>query len=1106
MLTNSKLLKAFIFSALFGTTGSFYATANPAMAGVMVTQQKDKITGIVEDEMGPVAGASISVKGTSTGTITDMDGKFVMEGLKKGNVLVVSFVGMTTQQIVWNGENTLRIKLSSDTQNLDEVVVVAYGTTKKSSFTGSATVVKSDQLAKISGTGFAEALQGMSAGVSVVNSEGRPGADSRVQIRGISSMSGQTKPLYVVDGMPYDGTLTSISPSDIESMTVLKDAAAASLYGSRAANGVIVITTKKGKTGKPVINVRGSWGTSDNAIKAPDKADPYQQMTNTWRGIYNDQYYVNGANQQVAGDYATSTMLPHMVNSRTNSRGESVYVTPFKSINEDYVMHDGNGNCWTNPNLEMIWDKSDYDWNSAIFSHKLRQDYGIDISGSTSDGKTSYFTSASFLDDKGYASVQYYKRYAFRASVTSELTNWLSMGGNLAYSYSRQNNSATNRALVFTNTLNSPWLRNADNTDWLYSQKTGARIYDFAENSSNFFGAHVLGNNGDYWDNPNDENFDCTDGGMLTAHYFADFKLPFNIKFKTAVNLDDITTNKYIYTSAVHGEGQMEPYGITILTNGGTATRENYRTTSVTWNNLLTWDKTFGDHNLNVLLGHELYSFNKQFNQSYGEGIMQMGQYELKSTTANWSVDSYRNRYALLSFFGKLDYNYLNKYYLSGSFRRDGSSRFSKDSRWGNFFSIGASWRLSKEKFMEDIKWIDNLALRGSYGTSGNDKLYPRNADGSSEVDKEILYAYQGYYDSNDFYGAPGYKPTTIATPQLKWERNEQYNIAVDFSFLNRISGTLEYYSRGSKDLLYYKSLPLSAQVGEANGINTNLGNIRNNGFELTLNATAIRNKDFQWNIDLNASTLKNEITYLPGGSYIYANRGANYKMEEGYSLFEFFTVKHAGVNPENGNRRYWVKDGKDSWKTTENFSDVTTDDYQYCGTAIPKVFGSLTNSFKYRNFDLSFMLYASFGSKISDYIYKERTVLRDGVGLVQDLVEGKVWEKPGDQAIFPRWSATNSGNTSKGSDFYIFNNDFLRLRNVMIGYTLPKNLISKAGISNARIYISGDNLLTFGPAANRHTDPETGVLGNNYNGNTDTGGGDQGSRRVYMCGIQVSF
>lgn len=1103
MFKRSGLIKLFILAAALNSAGVAHAVIEPRTMGANVVQQKNRVTGVVTDDMGSIAGASISVKGTTNGTITDVDGKFTLDGLQKGSVILVSFVGFSTQSIVWNGQSTLNVMLASDTQNLDEVVVVAYGTTKKSSFTGSASVVKSEQLAKISGTGFAEALQGMSAGVSVVNSEGKPGGEARVQIRGISSMSGKTNPLYVVDGMPFDGTLTSISPSDIESMTVLKDAAAASLYGSRAANGVIVITTKKGKTGKPVINVRGAWGTSDNAIKAPDKADPYQQMTNTWRAIYNDQFYVNGASQQAAGDYASSTLLPHMVVPRTNSKGESVYVTPFRSMNENYVLHDGTGNCWTNPGLEMLWNESDYDWNSAVYSRKLRQDYGIDISGSTNDGKTSYFTSASFLDDKGYASEQYYQRYSFRASVTSELTKWLSMGGNLAYSYTRQNRSNSNRALVFSNTLNSPWLRNSDNTDWFYSQKTGARMYDFGENSANFFGAHVLGGNGDYWNNPNDESFDCSDGGMLTAHYFADFKLPFNIKFKTAVNLDDITTNNYGYGSAIHGEGQMEPYGVTVLTNGGSATRENYRTTSVTWNNLLTWDKTFGDHNLNVLLGHELYSFNRQYNYGYGEGIMQLGQYELTSTTANWAVDSYRNRYALLSFFGKLDYNYLNKYYLSGSVRRDGSSRFSKDSRWGNFFSVGASWRLSKENFMKDIKWIDNLALRGSYGTSGNDKLYPRNTNGTAG--DEILFAYQGYYDSDDIYGSAGYKPTTIATPNLKWERNEQYNIAADFSFLNRISGTLEYYSRGSKDLLYYKSLPLSGQVGDADGVNTNLGNVRNSGFELTLNATAIRNKNFQWNIDFNFSTLKNEITYLPGGSYIYTNTSAYYKMEEGHSLFEFFMVKNAGVNPDNGNMRYWVKDGEAGWKTTEKYSDVTTDDYQYCGTAIPKAFGSLTNNFKYRDFDLSFMLYASFGAKMSDYIYTERTTVRDGVGIIQDLVEGKVWEKPGDQAHFPRWSATNYSDTRKSSDFFLFNNDYLRLRNVMLGYTLPKSLTAKVGVSNARVYISGDNLVTFGPAANRYTEPETGVLGNNYNGDA-SGNGDQGTRRVYMCGIQVSF
>lgn len=1075
----------------------------------VINQSNGSVTGVVTDEMGPVIGASVVVKGTTNGTVTDMDGKFTISGVSKGAVLQISYVGYQTQEVVWNGRGVLNIQLQSDSQDLDEVVVVAYGTTKKSSFTGSASVVKSEQLEKISGTGFAEALQGMSAGVNVSNNEGNPGGDTRIQIRGISSMSGQSSPLIIVDGMPYDGSLNTIAPTDIESMTVLKDAAAASLYGSRAANGVVVVTTKKGKSGKPTLNFRGAWGTSDNAVKNPVKADPYQQLTNTWQAIYNDKYCLEGLDPKAAGDYASQTVLGHMVNPRVNSKGETVYVTPFKWTGDasNYVLHDGNGNGYVNPNLEMVWDESDYDWYGAVFSRKLRQDYGIDLSGATENGKTQYFTSLSFLDDKGYANQQYYKRYSFRANVTSEITNWLQMGGSLAYSYYRQNNSGANRALVFSNTLNSPWLRNEDNTAWYTSQKTGERIYDFAENSANFFGIHVLNNAGDYWNNPNDDNFDNYDGNMVTAHYFADFKLPFDLKFKTAVNLDDITKSRYTYDSAIHGEGQMKPYGVTVRTSGGSASRSNWRTTSLTWNNVLNWDKTFGDNTFNVMLGHELYSYNKTYNYSYGEGIMQMDQYELSSTTTNWATDSWRNRYTLLSFFGKIDYNYMNKYYLSASMRRDGSSRFHPDSRWGNFFSVGASWRLSKEKFLEDQTWIDNLSLRGSYGTSGNDKLIPRNtSSGYTSADEEILYAYQGYYMTNPLYGQAGYKPKTMATPDLKWEKNEQYNVAVDFSFWNRFNGTIEFYTRNSKDLLYYKQLPLSAQIGDANGYNTNLGNIRNRGIEITLGATAIKTNDFQWNVDFNLSTLKNEVTYLPDGAYTYSSRGAGYKLDEGHSIFEFFMVKNAGVNPENGNMRYWIQDGNGGWKTTEKYSDVTVNDYQWCGTAIPTVFGSLTNTFKYKDFDLSFMWYASFGSYMWDYQYLERTTVRDGVGVIQDLVEGKVWQKPGDNAEFPRWSASNYGDTRRNSDFYLFKNNYWRLRNLTFGYTLPRQLTRKVGISNARVYLSGDNLWTLGAAAKRHTEPETGMTGNNYNGNADTDNGVQGSRRVYMAGIQVTF
>lgn len=1109
MKANSKFVRILLLSTMLGTTGATNGNAALFASNASISQQKGRVSGVVKDEMGPVVGASIVVKGTTNGTITDMDGKFIIDNVPVGSILEISYVGMETQSIRWDGQSSVNVMLKDEAQDLDEVVVVAYGTTKKSSFTGSASVVKSDQLGKISGTGFAEALQGMSAGVNVTNNEGNPGGDTRIQIRGIASMSGQSSPLIIVDGMPYDGSLNTIAPSDIESMTVLKDAAAASLYGSRAANGVLVITTKKGKTGKPVINFRGAWGTSDNAVKNPTKADPYQQLTNTWRAIYNDKYYLEGMSSQEAGDYASQTVLGHMVNPRINSAGETVYVTPFKWTGDasNYVLHDGNGNCWTNPELEMVWDESDYDWYGAVFSRKLRQDYGVDVSGSTENGKVNYYTSLSYLNDKGYANNQYYTRYSFRTNVSAEITNWLSMGGSLAYSYYRQNTSGANRALVFSNTLNSPWLRNEDNTDWYYSEKTGQRIYDFGENSSNFFGSHVLQNGGDYWNNPNDEDFDCYDGNMLTAHYNADIKLPFNIKFRTAVNLDDITKNRYQYTSAIHGDGQLKPYGVTVKTSGGAATRENWRTTSLTWNNVLNWNKTLGDHTIDIMLGHELYSYNKTWTYAYGEGIMQMDQYELASTTTNWDNDSYRNRYTLLSFFGKVDYNFLNKYYLSASLRRDGSSRFHPDNRWGNFFSVGASWRISKEKFLENQTWIDNISLRGSYGTSGNDKLILRNTStGVSSADDEILYAYQGYYTSDDFYSNAGYKPKSIATPNLKWEKNEQYNIALDFSFWNRFNGTIEFYTRNSKDLLYYKQLPLSAQVGDAEGYNTNLGNIRNRGVEITLGATAIKTQNFQWDINFNLSTLDNEVTYLPDGAYNYENRGAGYRLEEGYSIYEFYMVKNAGVNPETGNMQYWIRDDNGGWTTTESYSDVSSDDYQWCGSAIPNLFGSITNSFRFQNFDLSFMWYASFGSKMWDYQYQERTTVRDGVGIIQDLVEGDVWMQPGDEAKFPRWSASNYSDTRRNSDFYLFDNDYWRLRNLTFGYTLPQNLIRKVGISNVRIYLSGDNLLTFGSAAKRHTEPETGVSGNNYNGNADTDNGVQGSRRVYMAGIQVTF
>lgn len=866
--------------------------------------QQIKIRGIVLDELDePVVGASV-IATPAYGTITDVNGSFELSVEKSIKSLEISYIGYQTQKVAV--ATNLKIKLKPDTQQLDEVLVVAYGTTKKSSFTGSASVVRSDEIKKFQGTGFTDALQGLTAGVNVSQDASNPGAEARISIRGIANMAGNTTPLYVVDGVPYDGSLNSINTNDIASLTVLKDAAAASLYGSRAANGVVIITTKTGKAGKVKVNFNASWGTSDNAVGYGKKADPKQTLLLYWEGLYNDKYYFEGGcSKQEAGDYASQSLLGKIFTAQgKDPTGKPIYVSPFNHIDEDWVLHDGNGNPYINPNLTYAWNENDWDWYGAYYKRKLRQNYSIDISGATENGKTNYFISTGFLDDKGYGGGDYYKRYSFSANVNSEINKWLAMGGSLRYAYSRQSSSGSTRALNYNMTLASPYLRNASNTDWVRSEMTGERVLQYGAYTS-FFGVHPLSNRGDYWDNDNNDNFSNNDASNLNARYYAQISLPYNIKFKTTLNLDDNTSRSYTYDSAIWGSGQSEPWGNTIRPSGGSASRSNFHSMSVTNSNILSWNQSFDKHNISFLVGQEAYYQRTEYTAGGGSGIYQMNQFQVDSATKDYWSSSFSDRYALLSYISKLDYNYDDKYYLSGSFRRDGSSCFAPESRWGNFWSTGASWRISNEKFMEDFDWIDNLVIRGSYGTSGNDRLIPRQSNGKGG--SRILYAYQGTYESNNLYNISGLKPASLATPKLHWEKNEQWNIGVDFALFSWLNGTLEYYTRSSDGLLYYQELPLSAQVGNVTGINTNVGDIRNSGFEATLGFQLFNQNKFQWRIDVNMSTLKNEVTKLPTEIGFWSNVVAWYKLEEGGSLYDFWAPRFAGVDPESGYATYYI-------------------------------------------------------------------------------------------------------------------------------------------------------------------------------------------------------
>ena len=1004
--------------------------------------QQIKIRGIVLDELDePVVGASV-IATPAYGTITDVNGSFELSVEKSIKSLEISYIGYQTQKVAV--ATNLKIKLKPDTQQLDEVLVVAYGTTKKSSFTGSASVVRSDEIKKFQGTGFTDALQGLTAGVNVSQDASNPGAEARISIRGIANMAGNTTPLYVVDGVPYDGSLNSINTNDIASLTVLKDAAAASLYGSRAANGVVIITTKTGKAGKVKVNFNASWGTSDNAVGYGKKADPKQTLLLYWEGLYNDKYYFEGGcSKQEAGDYASQSLLGKIFTAQgKDPTGKPIYVSPFNHIDEDWVLHDGNGNPYINPNLTYAWNENDWDWYGAYYKRKLRQNYSIDISGATENGKTNYFISTGFLDDKGYGGGDYYKRYSFSANVNSEINKWLAMGGSLRYAYSRQSSSGSTRALNYNMTLASPYLRNASNTDWVRSEMTGERVLQYGAYTS-FFGVHPLSNRGDYWDNDNNDNFSNNDASNLNARYYAQISLPYNIKFKTTLNLDDNTSRSYTYDSAIWGSGQSEPWGNTIRPSGGSASRSNFHSMSVTNSNILSWNQSFDKHNISFLVGQEAYYQRTEYTAGGGSGIYQMNQFQVDSATKDYWSSSFSDRYALLSYISKLDYNYDDKYYLSGSFRRDGSSCFAPESRWGNFWSTGASWRISNEKFMEDFDWIDNLVIRGSYGTSGNDRLIPRQSNGKGG--SRILYAYQGTYESNNLYNISGLKPASLATPKLHWEKNEQWNIGVDFALFSWLNGTLEYYTRSSDGLLYYQELPLSAQVGNVTGINTNVGDIRNSGFEATLGFQLFNQNKFQWRIDVNMSTLKNEVTKLPTEIGFWSNVVAWYKLEEGGSLYDFWAPRFAGVDPESGYATYYKKDGSVVNKTAA----LTKDDYEFVGSALPKVYGSLTNSFNFYGFDASFMLYYSLGGHMYCYNKSElASYSRVGVSPVLDLVKDR-WSGPGDSsAKTPINFMTNRSISAIGySDYYIINNDYLRLRNVTIGYTLPKYITKKIGL-----------------------------------------------------------
>lgn len=997
-----------------------------------------RVSGTVVSEGEPLPGASVLVKGTHSGTVTDVDGRYSITVPSDGT-LVFSFIGLKSQEQKVGGRTVINVDLLPDSEQLDEVMVVAYATAKKYSFTGAASTVKGDEIARMQTSNVSRALEGTVPGLQASAASGQPGTDAEIRIRGIGSINASSAPLYVVDGLPFDGSINSINPEDIASITVLKDAASAALYGSRGANGVIIITTKQGHTdSKTTVSVKASFGGSNRAVRDYDRIGTNQYFELYWEALRN-QYALSTDKYtpETAAAQASKDLVGKLMGGGPNPYGTS-YPQP---VGTDGKLLSGATPLWN------------VDWQDAMEQQALRTEIGLNVSGG---GQTNqYFFSAGYLNDKGIALESGYERFNLRSNITSEITKWLRGSVNMSYAHSMQNYPVSSDTKT-SNVINAGRLMagfypiyemNADGT---YKHDSDGRlIYDF--------GSYRPSGSMANWNLPatlpNDKSERMKD--ELSARTFLEATIIEGLKFKTSFNFDLVNYNALDYTNPKIGPA---------VNTGGGASREYTRTFSWTWNNIVTYDKTIGEHHFNILAGEEAYSYRYDVLQAARSNMAVPDMPELAVGSLVTAGNGYRIDYSLLGYLLNAQYDYRGKYFFSASYRRDGSSRFAPETRWGNFWSVGASWRIDKEDFMlSATDWLSALTLKASYGAQGNDNL-------------GTYYASSGLYSIVSQAGENALVSDRLATPGLKWETNLNFNVGVDFSlFNNRFSGSFDFFQRRSKDLLY--SRPLATSLGYTS-VDENIGALKNTGFEVDLKGTVISTRDFTWRLGVNLTHYKNVVTDLPLKDMPIT--GVT-RLKVGRSVYDFYLREWAGVNPDNGDP-LWYQDVKDAQgnvtgRTTTN--DYAKADYYYVDkSSLPKVYGGFNTAFTYKGFELSAIFAYSIGGYIVD---RDITMLWSNGSST-----GRAWSTE----MLKRWTPENrytdvpalktvSNSWNANSTRNLFNNSYLRMKNITLSYNFPQPMIKNISLSSLQLFVKADNLLTV--SGNQGLDPEQGITGLTY-------------------------
>lgn len=1123
------------------------------------------ISGKVVDASGmELPGVNVMVKGQpNVGTMTGADGTFSLPSVPGGvnAVLVFSFVGYTPQEVKVGNQKFFAIKLAEDNEQLEEVVVVAYGTQKKKNLTGAMTQIDSKVVGLQSVSTVSKALEGAVPGLQVSSVDGQPGIDMGIRVRGVGSATGNGTALVVIDGVPAqnENPLSTMNPQDIASVTVLKDAASAALYGSRAANGVVLITTKKGATGKTKVSFDGRWGWNSIGpfnVNAIDDAAEYYEYA--WKSIYNSyRYGVNGTGRPVnnqmnistpnhtheeAADFASRHLFNYVNNESSFQRNGLGNWLAYDVPGAVYTPDQGVGTKQSatmsgaylvgtdgkiNPNARYLYSNKDT-YADALLKTNFRQEYNVSANGGTD--KVDYFASLGYLKDPSYIRTSDFERYSGRTNLNAKLFDWLKVGTNVAYTHTvtnamstKWNNGrnagfATGNVMMYVNghaPTMSVWAR--DN-NWDYQRNADGSLVEAGREGTSY---SPLGTTEGNEINSNiihqmDNNISRTTVDQWVTRMYADVKFLQDFTFTVNFNMDQYNYKLMKYRNSVSGLGS----GI-----GGVGLN-TYRQTIINAQQLLTYNKDFEKHHIDALAGHEYNDLSREdINWGSGyeliPGYISPGNFTSRyvnvSTlaTPGWNLDKVR----MESYFGRVNYDFDNKYYLSGSLRADGSSKF-MNNKWGTFWSVGGGWRFSAESFMENTKdWLDNAKIRASYGLLGD--------QGSIGNYTNHTWSY-GVSTWNSSTGGTGTAKTYavnydgLVNEELTWEKIKTFDLGLDFSLLNgRLSGSFDYYNRLTTNSFYNEPVSYLANAASQTR-QRNSAKLRNTGVELELAADIIRTKNFSWNVTLNGTHYQttlvsvpkttipswNSQSDLPEGTWTangegWSSSGAGntsftfYLRGEGRDWYNIYLYKYAGVDQTTGLPMYWHRVTADDVSInrypglSKGESVKTTDSNQASlyemGSAIPKVIGGFTSTFRYKDFDLQTILAYQIGGKFfsTEYangLYRGNELDAGGMEPPSRDLVGNTWTPENTNAKFPMqlWNTTYYDGATFGSwkytDMSLFDASYLRVKNITLGYTLPKGVFQKAYISSMKVYVSSDN--PFFISAKKGVDPSMSLTG----------------------------